>query len=52
MYDNDSELYNEFLKIYFDEYKFVSDAQKSELGNKYDPTLFLEKFNNDIWFEK
>ena len=26
MYDNASELYNEYLQIYFDEYKALSDA--------------------------
>ena len=28
MYDNASELYNEYLKIYFDEYKALSNAKK------------------------
>ena len=37
MYDDASKLYNEYLGIYFDEYKSLSDAQKRELGNKYDP---------------
>ena len=52
MYDNASKLYNEYLEIYFDEYKALSDAQKRKLGNKYDPiNLFLETYNYDNWFE-
>ena len=42
VYDNASELYNEYLEIYFDEYKALSDVKKRNLGNKYDPiNLFL-----------
>ena len=52
VYENASELYNEYLVIHFDEYKSLSDAKKRELGNKYGPiNLFLEKYNYDIWFE-
>ena len=52
MYDNASELYNEYLEIYFEENKALSDAKKRESGNKYDPiNLFLEKCNYDIWSE-
>ena len=40
MYDNASKLYNEYLEIYFDEYKALSDAQKRKLGNKYDPIKY------------
>ena len=51
VYDNASELYNEYLEIYLDEYKAVSDAQKRNLGNKYDNiNLFLETYNY-VWFE-
>ena len=43
MYDNVSELYNEYLETYFDEYNTLSDAQERELHDKYDPIdLFLE----------
>ena len=28
LYDNASEIYNEYLEIYFDEYKVLSDAKK------------------------
>ena len=52
MYDNASEIYNEYLEIYFNEYKPLSDAQKKDLDNKYDPTdLFHETYDYDIWFE-
>ena len=47
VYDTASELYNEYLEIYFDGYKTLSDAKK-ELGNKHD--LFL-KHNYDVWFK-
>ena len=44
--DNASELYNEYLEIYFDEYKTLSGSHKRNLGNKYDPTnLFLETYD-------
>ena len=52
MYGNASELYNEYLEIYLDEYKALSDAQKRKLDDKYDPiNLFLETYNYNIWFE-
>ena len=51
MYNNASELYNEYLEIYFDGYKTVSDAKK-ELGDKYNPVnLFREAYNYDHWSE-
>ena len=52
MYNNASELYNEYLETYFDEYNTLSDAQERELHDKYDPiNLFLETYNYNIWFE-
>ena len=36
MYDNISEMYNEYLATYFNHYMALSD-KKSKLGNKYDP---------------
>ena len=52
VHDNALELYNDYLEIYFDEYKTPSDARKKELGNKYNPiNLFLETYNYDVWFE-
>ena len=50
--DNALELYNEYLEIYFDEYKAFSNAKKGKSGNKYDPIiLFLKTYNYNIWFE-
>ena len=51
MYDNDSELYNEYLDIYFNQHMAMSDAQK-KLGNKCDSEkLFLQRFDYSVWFE-
>ena len=46
-------MYNDYLKIYFDQYMALSDAKKRKLGNKYDPVnLFLvDAYNYDNWFE-
>ena len=50
MLNTASELYNDLLGIYFDEYYELSDAKKIE--SKYDPDkLFLKAYNFDIWFE-
>ena len=46
VYDNASELYSVYLEVYFDEYKALSDAQKRNLGNKYNPiNLFLQTYS-------
>ena len=46
LYDNTSELYNEYLEIYFDEHNVLSDGQKRKLGKKYDSiNLFLETYS-------
>ena len=51
MFDNASELHNQYLEIYFDEYKALSDIKKRKLSNKYDPiNLFLETYNYYVWF--
>ena len=50
MYNNASELYNNYLEIYFDECKVLSNAKKEELGNKCDSAnLFLATYNYDLW---
>ena len=50
--DNASELQNEYLEIYFDEYKAFSDAKKRKVGNKYDLiNLFLETYDYNVWFK-
>ena len=49
MDDNVSELYNKYLETFFHEHKAFSDAQKRNLGHKYDPiNLFLETYNHEI----
>ena len=51
-YENDLELYNEYLGIYFHEYKALSDAQKRNVGSEYDPVnLLLETYKYNFWFE-
>ena len=52
VHDNISELYYEYLEIFFVLYMTLSDAQKKDLGNNYNPiNLFLETYNYDSWFE-
>ena len=55
MYNIASELYNEFLEIYFEEYIDLSDSKKKKenLNDKYDPTnLILDTYDYSIWFKK
>ena len=43
VYNNASELYNEYLEIYFSQYTTLSDAKKGKLDDNYDPeNLFLK----------
>ena len=52
VYDNASELHNEYLEIYFYQYKALSYDRKRKLGNKYGPiNLFLETYNYNNWFK-
>ena len=51
MRDKTSKLYNEFLGIYFDEYNYLPDAKRTNMGLKYDPTnLILDAYNYDKWY--
>ena len=44
MCDTASELNNDFLGIYFDEYHELSDAKRNKMQPKYDSdNLFIEK---------
>ena len=46
VYNTASELYNDLLEIYFDEYYELSDAKRDKMKCKYDPKkLFLETYN-------
>ena len=49
MYDNASDLSNEYLKIYFDEYKILSDAKKESWVINMIPLIDYLKHN--IWLE-
>ena len=52
MYDKASDLYNDLLAIYFNEYNQLSVAKRNKMKHKYDPIkLFLETCNYDVWFE-
>ena len=43
MYNTDSELYNDLLPTYFDEYYDFSDSKRTKMDPKYDPAgLTLE----------
>ena len=52
MYDTASELYNDFLGIYFDEYSELPDTKRNEMESKYDlNNLFPERYNYHDCFE-
>ena len=52
VYDNASDLYNNFLAIYFNEYNEILDAKRNKMKHKYEPRkLFLETYNYYVWFE-
>ena len=52
VYDTASELYNELLEPYFDEYDELSYAKWKHIELKYDPNnLFFETYNKDLLFE-
>ena len=51
MYDTASELYNDYLGIYFDDKNELSDAKRNKMKLKCDPDdLFLEIYNYDDLF--
>ena len=53
VYDNASEMYNEYLQTYFVQYMALSENKKSKFGNKYSPVnLFVvDAYNYDEWFK-
>ena len=53
VYDTASEMYNDCVDAYFDQYMAISDNEKSKLGKKYDPiNLFLvDTYNHDDWYK-
>ena len=51
MYDTSSELYNDFLETYFDEYCGFSESKRSKIDPKYDPdNLTLDEYDNNKWY--
>ena len=53
LYTATSELCNELLGMYFDEYSIFSDAKRIEIGIEYDPVnLMLDTYDYINWPEK
>ena len=48
MYERTSELYNDLVETYFNEYYDLSDAERKKMKLK---KLFLKAYNYDVWFE-
>ena len=52
MYDTASELFNDLLEAYYDEYFYLLYAERNKMESKYKPKkLFLETYNYDGWSE-
>ena len=52
MYYTASELYNNLLGIYFNEYYELSHAKGNKIKLTYEPKkFFLKTYNYDLWFE-
>ena len=50
MYDSASELYNDLLVTYFDEYNDLSDDKRNKMGPEYKPEeLILEGYDYSVW---
>ena len=48
-----SELYSDLLRIYFDQYNDLSDAERSKVEPKYDPVnLILDEYDYKQCFEE
>ena len=53
MNDTASELYEDLLEIYFDEYNDLSDAEKSKVDHKYDPiNRTLDEYGYNKWYKE
>ena len=40
------------LRTYFDEYYYLSDAERKKMNNKYKPeTLFVKRYNYNDWYK-
>ena len=52
MYIISSELYNNFLEIYYDEYNELSDDKRNKMDPQCDPkNLFIEGHDYSVWLE-
>ena len=52
MYDTASELYNDFLRIYYHKCCELSDNKRKKIESKYDPKdLFLDGYDYSMWSE-
>ena len=52
VHDAASELYNEFLETYFDEYYNLSVVKRKKMNHEYEPEkLFLKAYNYNSWYE-
>ena len=50
MYIISSEIYNNFLEIYYDEYNELADDERNEIDPKYNPkTLFPDGYDCSVW---
>ena len=53
MYDAASDLYNELLWIYFDEYYDLLDATRSKMDSKYNPiNVTLDEYDYKEWYKE
>ena len=52
VYIMSSELYNNFLEIYYDKYNELSDFKRNKMDTKYDrKNLFLKGYDYNVWSE-
>ena len=50
MHDAASELYNEFLETYYDQYYCLLHAKRKKMNHKYKPKkLFIKGYNYSMW---
>ena len=53
VYDKSSELYNDLLEIYFDEYNDLQVSKRKKINSKYNPdNLMLDTCEYENWYEE
>ena len=53
MYNRDSQLHNDLLQTYFDEYYDLSDSKRTKMDPKSDPAnLKLDEYGYSEWYKK